>query len=120
MQHPQSQCTPVLLRISEDMADAVANSKHVFCVLQVYLASASPPVRHPNVYGVDMPTKKEFVATDLSEEEIRKVTQAAINCPAHAPVLSGPFRKANELPLAPYPRLLICTQSFIHKLSWVS
>ena len=41
--------------------------------LQVYLASASPPVRYPNVYGVDMPTKKEFVATDLSEEEIRKV-----------------------------------------------
>jgi len=42
--------------------------------MQVYLASASPPVRYPNVYGVDMPTKKEFVATDLSEEEIRKVT----------------------------------------------
>ena len=41
--------------------------------VQVYLASASPPVRYPNVYGVDMPTKKEFVATDLSEEEIRKV-----------------------------------------------
>lgn len=41
--------------------------------LQVYLASASPPVRFPNVYGVDMPTKKEFVATDLSEEEICKV-----------------------------------------------
>lgn len=41
--------------------------------MQVYLASASPPVRYPNVYGVDMPTKKEFVATDLSEEEIRKV-----------------------------------------------
>ncbi|KAA6427811.1 MAG: amidophosphoribosyltransferase [Trebouxia sp. A1-2] len=43
---------------------------------KVYLASASPPVRYPNVYGVDMPTKKEFVATDLSEEEIRKVLGA--------------------------------------------
>lgn len=46
--------------------------------LQVYLASASPPVRYPNVYGVDMPTKKEFVATDLSEEEIRKVNPCAL------------------------------------------
>ena len=41
--------------------------------LQVYLASASPPVRFPNVYGVDLPSKKEFVATDLSEDQICKV-----------------------------------------------
>ncbi len=27
-------------------------------LLQVYLASASPPVRYPNVYGVDMPTRR--------------------------------------------------------------
>ncbi len=45
----------------------------ILCVAQVYLASASPPVRFPNVYGVDLPSKKEFVATDLSEEEICKV-----------------------------------------------
>ena len=44
----------------------------VWCV-QVYLASASPPVRFPNVYGVDMPTRKEFVAADLTEPEICKV-----------------------------------------------
>ena len=43
-----------------------------WCV-QVYLASASPPVRFPNVYGVDMPTRKEFVAADLTEPEICKV-----------------------------------------------
>ena len=43
---------------------------------RVYLASASPPVRHPNVYGVDMPTRKEFVACDLTEEEIRLVLGA--------------------------------------------
>ena len=41
--------------------------------MQVYLASASPPVRFPNVYGVDMPTRKEFVAADLTEPEICKV-----------------------------------------------
>lgn len=29
---------------------------------EVYLAVASPPVRFPNVYGIDMPSEKEFVA----------------------------------------------------------
>eukprot|EP00884_Botryococcus_braunii_P014172 jgi/Botrbrau1/22756/Bobra.0132s0088.1 len=43
---------------------------------KVYLASASPPVRYPNVYGVDMPTRKEFVAADLTEEQIREVLGA--------------------------------------------
>ena len=42
---------------------------------QVYLASASPPVRHANVYGVDMPTRREFVAFNLSEEEICTVRE---------------------------------------------
>ncbi len=38
---------------------------------KVYLASAAPPVRHPNVYGIDMPTKEELVAHGRSIEEIR-------------------------------------------------
>ncbi|MDB5731675.1 MAG: amidophosphoribosyltransferase [Variovorax sp.] len=38
---------------------------------KVYLASAAPPVRFPNVYGIDMPTKDELVAHDRSVEEIR-------------------------------------------------
>ncbi len=42
----------------------------------MYLASASPPVRHANVYGVDMPTRREFVAYNLSEEEICTVRAA--------------------------------------------
>ena len=40
---------------------------------QVYLASASPPVRYPSVYGVDMPSRKEFVASNLTESEICQV-----------------------------------------------
>ena len=36
----------------------------------VYLASAAPPVRFPNVYGIDMPTPEEFVANGRSAEEI--------------------------------------------------
>ncbi len=40
---------------------------------KVYLASAAPPVRYPNVYGIDMPTKDELVAHDRTIEEIRQV-----------------------------------------------
>ena len=40
---------------------------------KVYLASAAPPVRHPNVYGIDMPTRSELVAHGRSVEEIRQV-----------------------------------------------
>ncbi|MBT5602435.1 MAG: amidophosphoribosyltransferase [Gammaproteobacteria bacterium] len=37
---------------------------------KVYLASAAPPVRFPNVYGIDMPAANEFVAHDQSIDEI--------------------------------------------------
>jgi amidophosphoribosyltransferase len=39
---------------------------------KVYMASAAPPVRHPNVYGIDMPTKEELIAHNRSVEEIRR------------------------------------------------
>jgi amidophosphoribosyltransferase len=38
---------------------------------KVYLASAAPPVRYPNVYGIDMPTKEELIAHNRSIEDIR-------------------------------------------------
>jgi len=37
---------------------------------KVYLASASPPVRHANIYGIDMPATDELVAAGRSVEEI--------------------------------------------------
>lgn len=37
---------------------------------KVYFASASPPVRHANVYGIDMPTRAELIAAFRSDEEI--------------------------------------------------
>jgi amidophosphoribosyltransferase len=37
---------------------------------KVYFASASPPVRFPNVYGIDMPNQQELVATGRTEAEI--------------------------------------------------
>ena len=39
---------------------------------QVYFASAAPPVRFPNVYGIDMPAATELIAHGRSVEEIRK------------------------------------------------
>ena len=43
---------------------------------KVYLASAAPPVRYPNVYGIDMPTHEELVAHGRSVEEIRAIIGA--------------------------------------------
>ncbi len=37
---------------------------------KVYFASAAPPVRYPNVYGIDMPNQDELVATGRTEAEI--------------------------------------------------
>ncbi|HVB49559.1 MAG TPA: amidophosphoribosyltransferase [Burkholderiales bacterium] len=37
---------------------------------KVYFASAAPPVRFPNVYGIDMPTRAELIAAHRSEEEV--------------------------------------------------
>jgi amidophosphoribosyltransferase len=37
---------------------------------KVYFASAAPPVRYPNVYGIDMPAANELIAHDRSEQEV--------------------------------------------------
>ena len=40
---------------------------------KVYMASAAPPVRFPNVYGIDMPTPEELVAHNRTVEQIRQI-----------------------------------------------
>ncbi|MCF7521747.1 amidophosphoribosyltransferase [Neisseria sp. ZJ106] len=37
---------------------------------KVYIASAAPEVRYPNVYGIDMPTREELIANGRSAAEI--------------------------------------------------
>jgi amidophosphoribosyltransferase len=39
---------------------------------KVYFASASPPVRYPNIYGIDMPATSELVASGRDEKEIER------------------------------------------------
>ena len=40
---------------------------------KVYLASAAPPVRHPNIYGIDMPTPEELIAHGRTEDEVERM-----------------------------------------------
>ncbi len=39
---------------------------------KVYFASASPPVRYPNIYGIDMPAPDELIAAGRTEQEIQE------------------------------------------------
>jgi amidophosphoribosyltransferase len=43
---------------------------------KVYFASAAPPVRHPYVYGIDMPAASELVAAGRNDEEVAKAIGA--------------------------------------------
>jgi amidophosphoribosyltransferase len=43
---------------------------------RVYFASASPPVRYPNVYGIDMPAASELVAAGRTDEEVGRLIGA--------------------------------------------
>ncbi len=52
-----------------DMARAAGAKK-------VYMASAAPPVRYQNVYGIDMPTQSELIANGRQEDEIAQLIGA--------------------------------------------
>ncbi|MCK5716729.1 MAG: amidophosphoribosyltransferase [Thiomargarita sp.] len=43
---------------------------------KVYFASAAPPVRYPNVYGIDMPSPQELLAHNRTTQEIAKIIGA--------------------------------------------
>ena len=46
---------------------------------RVIFASAAPPVKFPNVYGIDMPTRDELIAHGRTEEEVcREITADAL------------------------------------------
>src|SRR5699024_6824826 len=39
---------------------------------KVYFASAAPPVRYPNVYGIDMPSRDELIAAGRDIDDIAR------------------------------------------------
>lgn len=43
---------------------------------KVYFASAAPPVRYPNVYGIDMPSASELIAHNKTEEQVQQLIGA--------------------------------------------
>jgi len=61
----------------------------------VYFASASPPVRFPNVYGIDMPTRAELLATGRSDEEIAREIGADAVIYQDLPDLIAAVRQVN-------------------------
>jgi amidophosphoribosyltransferase len=63
--------------------------------LKVYFASAAPPVRHPNVYGIDMPTRGELIATGRSEAEIAREIDADALVYQDLPALEASIREIN-------------------------
>src|SRR6266508_1382285 len=62
---------------------------------KVYFASASPPVRYPNVYGIDMPNQRELIATGRSEAEIAREIGADLLIYQDLAALKSAVRAAN-------------------------
>jgi amidophosphoribosyltransferase len=62
---------------------------------KVYFASASPPVRYPNVYGIDMPTQNELVAHGRSEPEVAREIGADLLIYQELDALKRAVRAAN-------------------------
>ena len=63
---------------------------------KVYFAAAAPPVRYPNVYGIDMPSVNELVAHGRSEEEVAKEIGADWLIYQELDDLIGSARKGNR------------------------
>jgi amidophosphoribosyltransferase len=62
---------------------------------KVYFASASPPVRYPNVYGIDMPAASELVAHGRTEKKIADILGADWLIYQDLPDLIEAVRKRN-------------------------
>jgi len=62
---------------------------------KVYFASAAPPVRYANVYGIDMPNQHELVATGRTEAEIAREIGADILIYQDLEALKDAVRKSN-------------------------
>jgi amidophosphoribosyltransferase len=62
---------------------------------KVFFASAAPPVRFPNVYGIDMPTRAELIAAHRSEDEVAREMGADALVYQDLEALKDAVRRAN-------------------------
>jgi amidophosphoribosyltransferase len=62
---------------------------------KVYFASASPPVRYPNVYGIDMPNQRELIATGRTDAEVAHEIGADLLIYQELSALKAAVRAAN-------------------------
>ncbi len=62
---------------------------------KVFFASSAPPVRFPNVYGIDMPTRSELIATGRTEDEIARHIGADAVIYQDLDALQAAVREAN-------------------------
>jgi len=62
---------------------------------KVFFASAAPPVRFPNVYGIDMPTRAELIAAHRSEDEVTRELGADALIYQDLDALKDAVRRAN-------------------------
>ncbi len=62
---------------------------------KVFFASSAPPVRFPNVYGIDMPTRAELIAAHRSEQEVAAEIGADALIYQNLDALKDAVRKAN-------------------------
>ena len=62
---------------------------------RVFFASAAPPVRFPNVYGIDMPTRAELIAAHRSEDEVAREIGADALIYQDLDALKEAVRRAN-------------------------
>jgi amidophosphoribosyltransferase len=62
---------------------------------RVFFASAAPPVRFPNVYGIDMPTRAELIAAHRSEDEVGRELGADALIYQDLEALKDAVRQAN-------------------------
>src|ERR1043165_4217004 len=62
---------------------------------KVFFASAAPPVRFPNVYGIDMPTRAELIAAHRSEDEVAREIGADALIYQDLDALKDAVRRAN-------------------------
>ncbi|KAF8197470.1 phosphoribosyltransferase-like protein [Pholiota molesta] len=62
---------------------------------KVIVASCAPPIRYPNVYGIDMPSRKELVAHDKDDAEIASAIGADLVIFQTLPDLVNSVRQLN-------------------------